>query len=108
MHRYTSPFTWRTNPYAPFSFFAEDVVETVGPRMHTNLPVVWKPCGLAVHSVAKRNSCAAVATNLALPIAWKYPMMSAIDFSTTHGSCTYSMSIGPTFASFLKTRAFEE
>src|SRR6266496_4489209 len=78
MHRYTSPFTWRTNPYAPFSFFAEDVVETVGPRMHTNLPVVWKPCGLAVHSVAKRNSCAAVATNLALPIAWRYPMMSAI------------------------------
>jgi hypothetical protein len=30
------------------------------------------------------------------------------DCLPTHGSCTYSMSIGPTLASFLKTRAFEE
>ena len=52
------------------SCFSQRTSSNVGPWMHTNLPVVWKPCGFAVHSVAKRNSCAAVATNACFLLLW--------------------------------------
>src|SRR5580765_1251790 len=79
------------------------MVEIVGLRMHTNLPVVSKPCGAAVHSVAKRNICAAVATNLALLIAWR-PMMSTTRiFQRLRTKCffySHAMRISPTGNSF--------
>jgi len=54
------------------------------------------------------STATGVSTSLRLCFAFLKVDECNRDVTPTHGSCTYSMSICPTFASFLKTRAFEE